>query len=170
MFKHLSERPEYDGATARLATIFFQTKKGVTTHRLTQQTICKPADSAPKRSRKAEAVGRATKNARHDDLVMSAMKLAADKDRQLDRLQASVDEMVKVSAQQAQTQTQHADTQAKLIEHNHLLSQQDVALATSKNSLQAAPTNHGSLESAMETIRTFTAFQKLQSGSAAGTS
>lgn len=151
MAKHLGEdHPEYDGWLALLATITYQTKKGVTKVRHTPYIIHKSA----KRPRSAEVGEKPAKGAKLDAQLYVdarlelALKLAADKDKQNDRLTAALEEMVKTSAKQA-------DTEAKLVS----------LLSTNQLSLQGTTSrNSESLESAVENFRRFQAFQQMQSG------
>ena len=156
MAKHLGEdHPEYHGWVALLATITYQTKKGVTKVRHNPYIIHKSA----KRPRSAEVGEKPAKDAKLDAQLYAdarlelALKLAADKDKQNDRLTATLEEMVKTQAEMVKTQAVTAATSAKL-----------VSLLSTNQSCQGTSRNSGSLESAVETFRTIQAFQQMQSG------
>ena len=166
MAMHLTEKhPEYDGFLLRLATITYQTKKGVANSRHTDYEIHKAA----KRPRSAEDLERSAKAAKSDAqlsalaILESANKLATKQNERLsdmnERLLTTFEGLAKVYGTQAEIQAvqaaaweKQAATQAKMVD---LLAQ---------GALPGSNRQAASLESAMETFRTCAAFQQLRAG------
>ena len=180
MAMHLTEKhPEYDGFLLRLATITYQTKKGVANSRHTDYEIHKAA----KRPRSAEDLERSAKAAKSDAqlsalaILESANKLATKQNERLsdmnERLLTTFEGLAKVYGTQAEIQAvqaaawekqaatqavqaaaweKQAATHAKMVD---LLAQ---------GALPGSNRQAASLESAMETFRTCAAFQQMRAG------
>lgn len=166
MAMHLTEKHhEYDGFTLCLATVTYQTKKGVTNSRHTDYSIYKPA----KRPRSAEGPERSAKAAKSDAqlsalaLLESANKLAAKQNEDLsslnERLMKTVEDMTRTQAVQAETQAVQAATWSKQV-----ATHAEMVGLLSKGVLQGSNRPAASLESAMETFRTCAAFQQMRAG------
>lgn len=159
MIAHLCEKHhEYDGFVLRLATITYQTKKGITKSRHSDHVIVKSA----KRPHPTDRQEGSAKAAKCDPLLSaiaaleSAHKLTAQQAevtaQQNERLMTIIKENTKTQATQAETWAKQAATQAGMVD---LLAQ---------NSLQGPTRQAASLESAVENYRIYEAFRQMHAG------
>ena len=151
MAQHLAEHSEYEDLNVRLATAYFNTKGSVTTMRSNSYKIGKPA--AGKRQRKSAEQAKAAKSPKTDASLTAALaealQIIAAKEKQNDKLQASVESLAASVAKQTEVQDKREENQAKFLNQNQQL--MDITL-------KGSPSNHGTLDQAAETVRVMKAF------------